>query len=294
MSDRTRWHAPVAMSMWWPVVLLATLCVMLAACGGVPPTTRTPVAPTIADGPVATTLGASPTPTFDPTPAPGSTHPPTPSVDPSVLTLESIGANDDLPVDRLLTSDRFGIPVTFWVEGYDDQTGKRASDWCAPLTSRREIALRTKFACTNGVSIILPRAIDCGAGPTPTTSGDLVARLRAKPALHARDRGAVAGNALFIDGDPFAAPVHGHIIDIDAGAPESSKLDPDGCSIRADHTDIVVRRDHPMRIIAVDTADGLVLIVGVDHSHHLGKAVGPPGDVGLGMLHDIQFGSPAS
>jgi len=281
---------------WVIAAIIVTTAILLAACGGRPEPSAKPVVtgkmdpsaqPSLVDATPSSL--ASTDPAVDATPAQGGVRSSMSTVDPTAVTLESIEVDDELPGDRLVTSDRFGLPVTFWFE---------ADEWCTPRTGRGWIALTVAYSCSDSLTILGPSAIACGSGPAPTTSDALATRLLARPDLGARDRGAVADDPTLPKGF-FEHPMRGRIIDVYGAAPSVATIDLHGCIIRAGDTTMEIRRDHPVRLVALDTHDGLVI---------LALMTGPSRDVGgrwvgggaglssaaLSWIHGLAFGDSPS
>ena len=165
---------------------------------------------------------------------------------------------------QLLTSEGFGVPVTFWLDGFGQRSpatdGPTISDWCAPTAGDRSIALPYMMGCQADLRFLRPQAVECGTSDDTPSVDELTAAILANEGLGAHDRGPVTGDPT-LPARLFRGAVTGRVVDVGrARLFDRTASNPDDCEIQAGDKAIEVRGDMAATLIMLDFKGELVII----------------------------------
>jgi hypothetical protein len=180
---------------------------------------------------------------------------PAPSAAASPVAVEDVDvARDESLPGRLLTSRRFGLPITF---SLNNVAGVHATS--------RMLQVDLCEECVSAIRIVRPAAVDCGLATRHPSADELAAAIEANPGLGAVGLGLSETHSGLSPG-LFRDPVPGWIIRIpgDARPLDASAVDPDRCSIVSDGPTIELRGDLYAYLIVFSVDDELVILHATD------------------------------
>jgi hypothetical protein len=212
-----------------------------------------PIGPGVTPSPTST---ASPSATpAGPTLAPISEATPVEQLGPSRFSSPSQGF--DIPGEVLLTSSRFGLPLTFQARAWDTDVDPPSSDWCWAQTSERAIVIPYRSACATELRILWPSEVDCGSGPVELTADGFAEAVLANSALGAREHPALTQTVWAVS---VLRPTAGRALFIRGTADPVSASNPDDCLIKSGDFRDELRADLETELLALDILGQLIVL----------------------------------